>query len=90
MVSSRIKGALAQAKRRGVKLGGDRGYKSSNHSFVGFFGREGAGGRRSQSVAATSSGRARSLPAPDGRMISVRRLSAPLVIAMVFNPNARF
>lgn len=30
MISTRIKGALAQAKRRGVKLGGDRGHKPSN------------------------------------------------------------
>lgn len=32
LISNRIKGALAAAKRRGVKLGGDRGYKPSNRT----------------------------------------------------------
>lgn len=32
MISSRIKSALAAAKRRGVKLGGDRGHKPSNRT----------------------------------------------------------
>lgn len=32
LISNRIKGALAAAKRRGVKLGGDRGHKPSNRT----------------------------------------------------------